>query len=84
MASNTGNTQKTVLITGCGAGGIGAALAKEFHRRGCAVIATGHTTAETDVELLELGKSNSAMDRGSAGSMHCFESKLESRKRCLS
>jgi 1-acylglycerone phosphate reductase len=61
------------LITGCGAGGIGAALAKEFHRRGCAVIATGRTTAETDPELLELSKSNGPISNGGAGSMHCFE-----------
>ncbi|KAI1385392.1 putative short-chain dehydrogenase/reductase [Hypoxylon trugodes] len=32
---------KTVLITGCGPGGIGSALAMEFHLRGHRVIATG-------------------------------------------
>ncbi|KAI0836904.1 putative short-chain dehydrogenase/reductase [Hypoxylon sp. FL0890] len=32
---------KTVLITGCGPGGIGSALAIEFHMRGHRVIATG-------------------------------------------
>ncbi|KAI1412780.1 putative short-chain dehydrogenase/reductase [Hypoxylon sp. FL1857] len=36
---------KTVLITGCGPGGIGFALAIEFHMRGQRVIATGLSEA---------------------------------------
>lgn len=46
---------KTVFITGCGPGGIGAALAKEFHRRGHIVIASGRTAAETDPSLATRG-----------------------------
>jgi 1-acylglycerone phosphate reductase len=31
---------RTVLVTGCSKDGIGDALAREYHRRGCRVIAT--------------------------------------------
>jgi 1-acylglycerone phosphate reductase len=32
--------QKTVLVTGCSAGGVGDALAQEYHRQGLRVIPT--------------------------------------------
>lgn len=46
--------QKTVLITGCSAGGIGEALAKAFHKRGLRVFATARTLAKVE-QLRDLG-----------------------------
>ncbi|KAJ3866555.1 NAD-P-binding protein [Lentinula novae-zelandiae] len=46
--------KRTVLITGCSAGGIGHALAKEFHSRGERVFATARNL-ESMVELERLG-----------------------------
>lgn len=46
--------QKIVLITGCSSGGIGEALAKEFHKRGLRVFATARNLAKVE-ELKALG-----------------------------
>lgn len=53
--------KKTVLITGCSTGGIGWAMAKDFHERGYYVFATardpsktGELTGLKDMEVLEL------------------------------
>ena len=53
--------KKTVLITGCSTGGIGWAMAKNFHQRGFCVFATARNPSKTadlaelsDVEILEL------------------------------
>jgi len=46
--------QKTVLITGCSAGGIGDALAKAFHKKGLRVFATARNLAKVE-QLKALG-----------------------------
>ena len=46
---------KSILITGCGANGIGSALAKEFYLRGHNVFASGRSTEEIDETLVALG-----------------------------
>lgn len=46
--------QKTVLITGCSEGGIGDALAKEFHRKGLRVFATARNLSKVE-HLKEVG-----------------------------
>ncbi|CAK7204325.1 NADPH-dependent 1-acyl dihydroxyacetone phosphate reductase [Sporothrix eucalyptigena] len=53
--------QKSVLITGCSAGGIGDALAREFHSRGLKVFATARNTAKM-AELEALGITALEMD----------------------
>ena len=51
---------KIVLITGCSQGGLGDALAREFHRRDFRIIATGRNLdkmahlRETGIEIVEL------------------------------
>ncbi|KAK3318709.1 acylglycerone-phosphate reductase-like protein [Apodospora peruviana] len=53
--------QKTVLITGCTPGGIGHALAMEFHAKGVHVIATARNTSVL-AEMAALGMSTLALD----------------------
>uniref|UniRef100_A0A0W0GEF7 Putative NAD-P-binding protein n=1 Tax=Moniliophthora roreri TaxID=221103 RepID=A0A0W0GEF7_MONRR len=53
--------RKTVLITGCSAGGIGHALAKEFHEKGLRVFATARRI-DSMKELEVLGIETLALD----------------------
>jgi len=46
--------KKTVLITGCSTGGIGWAMAKNFHQRGFYVFATARNPSKTTADLAEL------------------------------
>lgn len=58
MAADDG--RRTVLITGCAAGGIGHSLALSFHKRGFRVFATARSLtqltelADQGIETLEL------------------------------
>ncbi|KAL1892630.1 NADPH-dependent 1-acyl dihydroxyacetone phosphate reductase [Sporothrix stenoceras] len=53
--------QRSVLITGCSLGGIGDALAREFHNRGLQVFATARNMAKM-TELEALGITTLEMD----------------------
>ncbi|KAJ7873146.1 NAD-P-binding protein [Mycena olivaceomarginata] len=53
--------KRTVLITGCTDGGIGSALAKEFHSRGFRVFATSRRL-ETMKQLSKIGIETLALD----------------------
>ncbi|KAF9877271.1 short chain dehydrogenase reductase [Colletotrichum karsti] len=53
--------QKTVLITGCTPGGIGHALAREFHAKGLHVIATARRP-EVLKDLADVGMTTIALD----------------------
>ncbi|KAK8101751.1 hypothetical protein PG999_012125 [Apiospora kogelbergensis] len=46
-------TKTTVLLTGCSEGGIGFALAQEYRRRGCHVIATARNPAKMQALLCQ-------------------------------
>ncbi|MCJ1440145.1 MAG: hypothetical protein MMC23_000627 [Stictis urceolatum] len=69
-------TQKSVLITGCSAGGIGSALAEAFHASGLRVFATArdkskmvHLEALENVVLLELDVTKSSQIKATVESV---------------
>ncbi|KAI6082324.1 putative short-chain dehydrogenase/reductase [Hypoxylon rubiginosum] len=59
---------KTVLITGCSEGGIGAALVAEFQSRGCQVFATARDVSKMQ-SLANLGIETLALDVNSDASI---------------
>lgn len=67
-------TNTTVLITGCSEGGMGAALAEEFHRTGYSVYATARDQSKM-ASLSALGIKTMALDIQSQESIdQCVES----------
>ncbi|KAF7591764.1 hypothetical protein BBP40_001144 [Aspergillus hancockii] len=70
--------RRTVLITGCSPGGIGNALAREFHRHGLRVFATARD-AETLEDLAALGIETLSLvvdDQGSVQSCYVEVQKM--------
>jgi len=69
-----GSNNTTVLITGCSEGGMGAELAKEFHRSGYNVYATARDQSKM-ANLSTLGIKTLTLDIQSQSSInHCVES----------
>ncbi len=72
------NTRRSVLITGCSSGGIGDALAQEFHRRGLRVFPSARNLAkmehlrELGLELVQLDISNAASIAKAAEQIHAL------------
>jgi len=62
------SSQKSVLITGCSAGGIGDALAQSFHRRGLRVFATARNLSKIQ-HLKEMGMEVVELDVTDGGSV---------------
>lgn len=64
--------QKSVLITGCSAGGIGDALAQSFHHRGLRVFATARNLSkvqhlkEMGLEVVELDVTDASSRKSAA------------------
>jgi 1-acylglycerone phosphate reductase len=67
MSSDT--SKQSVLITGCSKGGIGDALAQEFHTRGFTVFATARNLDKIQ-HLKELGCDIFALDVTDEKSIH--------------
>ncbi|EOO03321.1 putative short-chain dehydrogenase protein [Phaeoacremonium minimum UCRPA7] len=68
-------TKRTVLITGCSDGGMGAALAAAFHKAGLHVYATARNPAKME-QLASMGIETLAMDVESEASITACVSKV--------
>lgn len=69
------DSRRTVLITGCSDGGMGAALAKELHEAGLHVYATARDVAKTE-RLTSLGIETLALDVQSESSIESCVNKI--------
>lgn len=71
----TSPPRKTVLITGCSAGGIGSALAEEFHANGLRVFATARDLSKVahlkaiGIDVLDLDIEESASIETAVGAI---------------
>jgi 1-acylglycerone phosphate reductase len=75
---NMAESKRTVLITGCSEGGMGAALAIAFHRAGLHVYATARDLSRMQ-QLTSLGIETLALDIQSDSSIAACASKLSPR-----
>lgn len=68
--------KKSVLISGCSKGGIGDALAQEFHKKGLRVFATARDLAKIEhlkaigLEVLQLDVTSSESIRNAVDEVH--------------
>nr|POE77555.1 short-chain dehydrogenase cctt [Quercus suber] len=69
---------KTVLITGCSPGGIGHALAREFHSQGLRVFATARNSSSIS-DLAALGIETLSLEVTSATSISALAAEVSSR-----
>ncbi|RTE83961.1 hypothetical protein BHE90_001564 [Fusarium euwallaceae] len=69
---------KSIFITGCSPGGIGSALARQFHTRGHHVIASGRTASEIDPSLSPLGITTIILDVTSSESIFSAAQRVNS------
>ncbi|KAF4630632.1 hypothetical protein G7Y89_g7506 [Cudoniella acicularis] len=68
--------RKVVLVTGCAPGGIGNALAREFHSKGCHVVATARKSSDIS-DLEEVGMSTLSLDVTNAESISAAKKAVE-------